>query len=125
MREFDDKYFDGDARLANGDVLYSSMFPGPASSTAAYNEIARRLGIVPKGEFISEDLLRFAAVVVEKCAQASDDPDYIRRTLLPDSIEDAKRAIAAYNKELAEYLRATRLEVVGGTAMGKKRQSDS
>ncbi|WP_395026242.1 hypothetical protein [Comamonas odontotermitis] len=125
MQEFDDKYFDGDARLASGDMLFSSIFPGPASTTAVYNEIAKRLGLVHKDEFISEDLLRFAAVVVEKCARASDDPDYIRRTLLPDSIEDAKRAIAIYNKELAEYLRSTRLELVGGTAMAKKPESDS
>jgi len=122
MRDSEDDCFTGDACLANSSELFSPMFPMPASTTVAYNEIAKRLGLVREGEFISEDLLRFAAVVVEKCARASHDPDRIRRTFLPDSVENAKSELAAYTLEMAEYLEAASRKTY---AEEQGRQNDS
>lgn len=102
MTDSEDDFDDDDDVGEFGDVereLYSSLIPQPNSNVAVLNALATQVGLIGQGEWITEQMRKFAGAIIDRCArnaykavEVSEAPqEYIEREMLPEPLEEIRK----------------------------------
>ena len=86
-----------------GDVereLYSSLIPQPNSNVAVLNALATQVDLIGQGEWVTEEMRKFAGAIIERCARnaykavevGAVPQEYIEREMLPEPLEEIRNA---------------------------------
>ncbi|KOC25953.1 hypothetical protein GL58_00705 [Comamonas testosteroni] len=103
MTDSEDDFDDDDDVGEFGDVereLYSSLIPQPKSNVAVLNALAAQVGLIGQGEWITEEVRRFAGAIIERCARnayqsikhAAPPDEHMERVMLPEPLEEVRKA---------------------------------
>lgn len=103
MTDSEEDFDDDDDVGEFGDVereLFSSLIPQPNSNVAVLNALATQVGLIGQGEWITEEMRKFAGAIIERCArnaykavEVGEVPqEYIEREMLPEPLEEIRNA---------------------------------
>ncbi|KGH30452.1 hypothetical protein [Comamonas testosteroni] len=103
MTDSEEDFDDDDDVGEFGDVereLFSSLIPQPNSNVAVLNALATQVGLIGQGEWITEEMRKFAGAIIERCArnaykavEVGEVPqEYIEREMLPEPLEEIRNS---------------------------------
>ena len=102
MTDSEEDFDDDDDVGEFGDVereLFSSLIPQPNSNVAVLNALATQVGLIGQGEWITEEMRKFAGAIIERCSrnaykavEVGEVPqEYIEREMLPEPLEEIRK----------------------------------
>ena len=103
MTDSEEDFDDDDDVGEFGDVereLFSSLIPQPNSNVAVLNALATQVDLVGQGEWITEEMRKFAGAIIERCSRnaykavevAEVPQEYVEREMLPEPLEEIRKA---------------------------------
>lgn len=101
MTDSEDDFKDDDGEFGNVErEFYTSLMPQPKSNVAVLNALAAEFGLIPRGEWITEQMREFAGAIVDRCCrnaykavELEESPrEYVERAMLPEPLEEFRQA---------------------------------